>query len=46
MALLLGGSLPLHVGAAPCALLAFEPRGFWEHYVSRGPLEAFTANPD
>lgn len=42
MALRLGGSLPLHVGAAPRALLAFEPREFWEAYVSRGPLTAPT----
>jgi DNA-binding IclR family transcriptional regulator len=42
MALQLGGSLPLHVGAAPRALLAYEPRAFWEEYVARGPLDAFT----
>jgi DNA-binding IclR family transcriptional regulator len=42
MALRLGGSLPLHVGAAPRALLAFEPRELWEEYVGRGPLEPFT----
>lgn len=42
MALRLGGSLPLHVGAGPRALLAFEPRGFWEEYVGRGHLEPFT----
>jgi DNA-binding IclR family transcriptional regulator len=44
MALQLGGSLPLHVGAAPRALLAYEPRGFWEEYLARGPLEPFTAH--
>ena len=43
MALPLGGSLPLHVGAAPRALLAHEPRDFWEEYVSRGPLVPFTS---
>lgn len=42
MALRLGGSLPLHVGAAPRALLAFEPRGFWDEYLARGPLAAHT----
>lgn len=42
MALLLGGALPLHVGAGPRALLANEPRSFWEEYVSRGRLEPFT----
>ncbi len=45
MALRLGGSLPLHVGAAPRVLLAFEPREFWEEYVGAdGGLEAFTAS--
>jgi DNA-binding IclR family transcriptional regulator len=44
MALRLGGSLPLHVGAAPRALLAFEPRDFWAEYAARGALEAFTHN--
>lgn len=42
MALRLGGSLPLHIGAAPRALLAFEPREFWEEYAGRGELAAFT----
>jgi DNA-binding IclR family transcriptional regulator len=42
MALRVGGSLPLHVGAAPRALLAFEPREFWDEYLSRGALEPFT----
>ena len=40
----LGGSLPLHVGAAPRALLAYEPRAFWEEYLARGPLEALHAH--
>lgn len=30
----LGGSLPLHVGAAPRALLAFEGRRAWEEYAA------------
>jgi DNA-binding IclR family transcriptional regulator len=42
MGLRLGGSLPLHVGAAPRALLAFESREFWEEYLGRGKLEPFT----
>jgi DNA-binding IclR family transcriptional regulator len=36
----LGGVLPLHVGAAPRALLAFEPDWFWDEYfasVTVGP---------
>jgi DNA-binding IclR family transcriptional regulator len=42
MALRLGGSFPLHVGAGPRALLAFEPRELWEEYAGRGKLEQFT----
>lgn len=43
MALRLGGALPLHVGAAPRVLLAYEPREFWESYVAtEGELEAYT----
>ena len=42
LALRLGGSLPLHVGAAPRVLLAFEPEDFWDEYVRSGPLESFT----
>jgi DNA-binding IclR family transcriptional regulator len=43
MALRLGGALPLHVGAAPRALLAAEPRELWEAYVQQeGGLVAFT----
>ncbi len=42
MALRLGGSLPLHVGAGPRALLAFEPPAFWEEYIGHGKLEPFT----
>lgn len=41
VALRLGGSLPLHVGAAPRVLLASEPRELWEEYLARGP-RAFT----
>ena len=44
MALQLGGSLPLHVGAAPRVLLAHEPRGFWDEYLAQGPLAALTPN--
>ena len=42
LALRLGGSLPLHLGAGPRALLAWEPREEWEAYVERRPLEAMT----
>ena len=42
LALRLGGSLPLHLGAGPRALLAWEPREEWESYVERRPLEAMT----
>src|SRR5947199_3540574 len=42
LALRLGGSLPLHLGAGPRALLAWEPREEWETYVARVPLEAMT----
>jgi len=44
LALRLGGSLPLHAGAAPRVLLAYEPRELWEEYVAAGPLEALTPN--
>jgi DNA-binding IclR family transcriptional regulator len=39
LALRLGGSLPLHVGAGPRALLAWEPESEWESYVAEGPLD-------
>jgi DNA-binding IclR family transcriptional regulator len=42
MALRLGGAFPLHVGAAPRALLAWEPRSLWEEYVRAGDLKPFT----
>jgi DNA-binding IclR family transcriptional regulator len=42
LALRLGGSLPLHVGAAPRVLLAFEPRELWEAYAGQGELEEWT----
>jgi DNA-binding IclR family transcriptional regulator len=38
LALRLGGSLPLYVGAAPRALLAFEPEEVWDE-VSSGALD-------
>jgi DNA-binding IclR family transcriptional regulator len=40
LALRLGGALPLHAGAAPRVLLAFEPRSRWHEYLAR-PLESF-----
>lgn len=42
LALRLGGSLPLHAGAAPRILLAFEPKERWEEYAAAGDLEVFT----
>jgi len=42
LALRLGGALPLHAGAGPRALLAWEPREFWEEYLRDAPLTAFT----
>jgi len=42
IALRLGGSLPLHVGAGPRALLAWEPREVWEEYLRSGQLTALT----
>jgi DNA-binding IclR family transcriptional regulator len=43
LALRLGGSLPLHLGAGPRVLLAWEPREEWEAYLERRePLEAMT----
>ena len=42
MALHLGGSLPLHLGAGPRLLLAYEPRDYWEKYLSDEPLVAMT----
>lgn len=40
LALLLGGSLPLHVGAAPRALLAFSNPDSWEEYANNNVLES------
>jgi DNA-binding IclR family transcriptional regulator len=37
LALRLGGSLPLHVGAGPRALLAWEPREAWSEYIRNHP---------
>jgi DNA-binding IclR family transcriptional regulator len=42
LVLRLGGSLPLHLGAGPRVLLAWEPREEWEAYVDRVPLEPLT----
>ncbi len=45
LALQLGGSLPLHAGAASRALLAFAPETEWEAYLQRNqPLSRFTAS--
>ena len=42
LALRLGGSLPLHAGAGPRVLLAWEPREVWEEYARSGQLTALT----
>lgn len=42
LALRLGGSLPLHVGAAPRVLLAWEDRAEWDAYAARNELVAYT----
>jgi DNA-binding IclR family transcriptional regulator len=40
----LGGSLPLHLGAAPRCLLAFEPEETWDEYLMSVHLSARTPN--
>ena len=42
LALRLGGALPLHAGAAPRTLLAFEPESVWEEYVAHVALDPLT----
>lgn len=42
LAVKLGGVLPLHVGAAPKTLLAFEPESFWTDYFAQASLEPLT----
>jgi DNA-binding IclR family transcriptional regulator len=42
MALQLGGSLPLHLGAGPRALLAYQPRKFWDGYFAAVNLDPLT----
>lgn len=42
LALSLGGSMPLHAGSAPRALLAFAPPSEWDDYLGRAELEAYT----
>lgn len=42
LALQLGGMLPLHTGAAPKTLLAFEPEAFWHDYAETEQLERLT----
>jgi len=39
MALRLGGSLPLHIGGAPRALLAWEPRAVWDEYAASAAVD-------
>ena len=42
MALQLGGSLPLHLGAGPRALLAYQPRQYWDEYFTEVKFEPLT----
>lgn len=43
LALRLGGSLPLHVGAAPTVLLAYESESVWREYVKAArPRDPYT----
>lgn len=42
MALQLGGSLPLHLGAGPRVLLAYLPRTYWDVYFAEVKLEPLT----
>lgn len=42
MALHLGGSLPLHLGAGPRVLLAYQAREYWDAYLADVALEAIT----
>ena len=42
MALQLGGALPLHLGAGPRVLLAYQPRNYWEDYFGEVKLEPLT----
>jgi DNA-binding IclR family transcriptional regulator len=44
LALRLGGSLPLHAGAAPRILLAFESPEFWAEYLAARAPEQLTPN--
>jgi DNA-binding IclR family transcriptional regulator len=39
----LGGRLPLHVGGAPRALLAFADQALWDEYLFRAPLTTYTS---
>jgi DNA-binding IclR family transcriptional regulator len=42
LALRIGESLPLHAGAAPRTLLAFESEELWEQYIESDDLEVYT----
>jgi DNA-binding IclR family transcriptional regulator len=43
LAIKLGGVLPLHVGASPRVLLAFEPDSFWDEYFAATIVEPVTS---
>jgi DNA-binding IclR family transcriptional regulator len=42
MFLQLGGSLPLHLGAGPRAMLAFLPRPYWDEYFATAEFSSVT----
>jgi len=42
LAIQLGGMLPLHVGASPRALLAYEPPSFWDEYFAGVSIDQWT----
>ncbi len=44
LAIKLGETLPLHVGASPRALLAFEERSFWDEYFASVEIDIWTPN--
>ena len=44
LAVKLGGVLPLHVGASPRTLLAFETDAFWDEYFAIVPVEPWMPN--
>lgn len=46
LALRLGGSLPLHLGAAPRAILAWQPPSAWDAYIESTRAAGVAIDPD